>query len=273
MRQLYGKNALVTGGAMGMGKSLAGLLLREGARVAIVDVRDAEIASAREELSRLGDVAAFRCDVTNRTAVNALADKVRKEFGTIDLLVNNAGIVKAHPLVDKPDELIELTIAVNLLAHFWTMKAFLPDMLAMRSGHIVNMASAGGILGVPYISDYCATKFGTIGLTESVRQELKLMGYKKIKVSYVCPNTVGTGMFAGNKPVKGTKMLEPEDVTRKIVTGIKRGKERIYVPWSVHTAALLKVVLPVPAMDLTSRLMGIATSSEAMTGRDISAGP
>jgi len=269
MRQLYGKNALVTGGAMGMGKSLAGLLLREGARVAIVDVRDAELESAREELARLGDVAAFKCDVTDRLAVYTLADRVREEFGTIDLLVNNAGIVKAHPLMDKPDELIELTVAVNLLAHFWTMKAFLPDMLARRSGHIVNMASAGGILGVPYISDYCASKFGAIGLTESIRQELKLLGFKKIKVSYVCPNTVGTGMFAGNKPVKGTKMLEPEDVTTRIILGIKRGKERIYIPSSVYSAALLKAILPVPAMDLTSRLMGIATSSKAMTGRDI----
>jgi all-trans-retinol dehydrogenase (NAD+) len=271
VRQLYGKNALVTGGAMGMGKSLAGLLLREGARVAIVDIRDAELEAARKELAGVGTVAAFKCDITDRLAVYALADSVREEFGTIDLLVNNAGIVKAHPLMDKPDELIELTVAVNLLAHFWTMKAFLPDMLARRSGHIVNMASAGGILGVPYISDYCASKFGAIGLAESVRQELRLQGYKKIKVSYVCPNTVGTGMFAGNKAVKGTKMLEPEDVTTRIVTGIKRGKERIYVPGSVYTAALLKDVLPVPVMDLTSRLMGIATSSQNMTGRDVPA--
>ena len=225
----------------------------------------------RKELAGVGTVAAFKCDITDRLAVYALADRVREEFGTIDLLVNNAGIVKAHPLMDKPDELIELTVAVNLLAHFWTMKAFLPDMLARRSGHIVNMASAGGILGVPYISDYCASKFGAIGLTESVRQELRLQGYKKIKVSYVCPNTVGTGMFAGNKAVKGTKMLEPEDVTTRIVTGIKRGKERIYVPGSVYTAALLKDVLPVPVMDLTSRLMGIATSSQNMTGRDVPA--
>jgi all-trans-retinol dehydrogenase (NAD+) len=271
VRQLYGKNALVTGGAMGMGKSLAGLLLREGARVAIVDIRDAELEAARKELAGVGTVAAFKCDITDRLAVYALTDSVREEFGTIDLLVNNAGIVKAHPLMDKPDELIELTVAVNLLAHFWTMKAFLPDMLARRSGHIVNMASAGGILGVPYISDYCASKFGAIGLAESVRQELRLQGYKKIKVSYVCPNTVGTGMFAGNKAVKGTKMLEPEDVTTRIVTGIKRGKERIYVPGSVYTAALLKDVLPVPVMDLTSRLMGIATSSQNMTGRDVPA--
>jgi all-trans-retinol dehydrogenase (NAD+) len=256
---------------MGMGKSLAGLLLREGARVAIVDIRDAELEAARKELAGVGTVAAFKCDITDRLAVYALADSVREEFGTIDLLVNNAGIVKAHPLMDKPDELIELTVAVNLLAHFWTMKAFLPDMLARRSGHIVNMASAGGILGVPYISDYCASKFGAIGLAESVRQELRLQGYKKIKVSYVCPNTVGTGMFAGNKAVKGTKMLEPEDVTTRIVTGIKRGKERIYVPGSVYTAALLKDVLPVPVMDLTSRLMGIATSSQNMTGRDVPA--
>jgi all-trans-retinol dehydrogenase (NAD+) len=270
MRGLYGKNALVTGGALGMGKSLAGLLLQEGMRVALVDIREGELEAARQELAGLGNVATFKCDISDRMAVYELAGKVRQEFGTIDLLVNNAGIVKAHLFMDKPDELIEQTVAVNLLAHFWTMKAFLPDMLAIRSGHIVNMASAGGVLGVPYISDYCATKFGVIGLTESVRQELKLLGFKKIKVSYVCPNTVGTGMFAGNKPVKGTKMLEPDVVASRIVKGIKRGRERIYVPAAVYSAALLKAVLPVPVMDFTCRLTGVATSSQTMTGRDIS---
>lgn len=269
MKGLYGKNALVTGAAMGMGKSLAELLLREGMRVALVDIRGDELEAAREELAGLGDVATFTCDISDRSAVYALADRVREEFGSIDLLINNAGIVKAGLLMDKPDELIEKTVAVNLMAHFWTMKAFLPDMLAKRSGHIVNVASAGGILGVPYIADYCATKFGVIGLSESVRQELRLEGFKRIKISYVCPNTVGTGMFAGNKPVKGTKMLDPEYVTAMILKGIKRGKEKIYVPAAVHSAGLLKTILPAPAMDVTCRLTGIATSSQAMTGRDL----
>ena len=267
MEELRGKRALVTGAAMGMGKSLSRQLLLEGVRVAIADIREEALEVAREEFDRLGDVAAFQCDISDRQAVYDMAGKVKEEFGAIDLLVNNAGIVKAHPIMEKPDELIEKTVAVNLMALFWTAKAFLPDMMSRGSGHIVNMASAGGILGVPYISDYCATKFGAIGLTESLRQEMALTGFKKIKFTYVCPNTVGTGMFAGNKPVKGTRMLEPDDVATKIIKGIKRGKARIYVPASVHAAALLKVILPVPVMDFQSRVLGIATSSEKMTGR------
>lgn len=268
MRDLRGKNALVTGAAMGMGKSISRQLLLEGARVALVDIRAEALEAAREELEKLGDVAAYKCDISDRQAVYDMAGKVKQEFGAIDLLVNNAGIVKANLFMDKPDELLEKTVAVNLMSLFWGTKAFLPDMIARGSGHIVNMASAGGILGVPYISDYCATKFGAIGFTESLRQEMKLQGLGNIKFTYVCPNTVGTGMFAGNKPVKGTRMLEPDDVATKIIKGIKRGKARIYVPASVHAAALLKVILPVPVMDFQSRVLGIATSSEKMTGRD-----
>jgi len=266
VKDLSGQNALVTGAAMGMGKSLSRLLLLEGVRVAVVDVREEALEATRKELDPLGDVASFGCDVSDRHAVYEMAVKVREEFGAIDLLVNNAGIVKAGLFTGKPDELLERTVAVNLMSLFWMTKAFLPDMIAGGRGHIVNMASAGGILGVPYISDYCATKFGVIGFTESLRQEMKLRGLGKF--TYVCPNTVGTGMFAGNKPVKGTRMLEPEDVTTKIIKGIKKGKARVYVPSSVHLAALLKVVLPVPVMDIQCRVLGVATSSEKMTGRD-----
>ena len=147
----------------------------------------------------------YVCDISDREKVYDLAGRVAREFGAIDILVNNAGIVKSHPFLEKPDELIERTIAVNLMAQFWTMKAFLPGMVEKKEGHVVNMASAGGLLGVPYISDYAASKFAVVGLTESLRQEFKLRGLRKVRFTYVCPNTVNTGMFAGATRVKGTK--------------------------------------------------------------------
>ncbi|RJP31253.1 MAG: SDR family NAD(P)-dependent oxidoreductase [Actinobacteria bacterium] len=267
MKELRGKNVLITGGALGMGRSLARLLLEEGCRVAIVDIREAELEEAREELSRLGEIASFLCDVSKKEDVYALENRVRAAFGTINILVNNAGIVKSNPFVEKPDEVIEHTVAVNLLACFWTMKAFLPGMVEREEGHVVNMASAGGLLGVPYISDYCATKFAVIGLTESLRQEFKLRGLRKIRFTYVCPNTVGTGMFAGASPVKGTRLLSAEDVTTKIVQGIKKNRSFIGVPLSVYLVPLTKAITPIPMLDLFNRVMGIATSSETTVGR------
>ncbi|MBN2025921.1 MAG: SDR family oxidoreductase [Actinobacteria bacterium] len=267
MKDMRSKNVLITGGALGMGKSLAALLLQEGCRVAIVDIREADLDVAREELSRYGEIVSYACDISDREKVYALARRVQAEFGTIDILVNNAGVVKSNPFMEKPDETIERTVAVNLLAHFWTMKAFLPGMVAKKEGHVVNMASAGGLLGVPYISDYCATKFAVVGLTESLRQEFKLRGLRKIRFTYVCPNTVGTGMFAGARPVKGTRLLSAEDVTTRIVQGIKNNRSFIGVPLSVYLVPLTKAITPIPVLDLFNRVMGIATSSETTTGR------
>ncbi len=264
---LKGKNVLVTGGAMGMGKSIAGLFLKEGARVAIADIREAELAAASKELSVSGPVAAYICDISGRDNIYRLAEKIKKEFGLIDILVNNAGVVRSAPFLQKSDESIEKLLSVNLMSIFWSIKAFLPDMVSKGEGVIVNMASAGGLLGVPYISDYCASKFAVIGLTESLRQEMALAGQKKIKFIYVCPNTVSTGMFSGARPVKGTKMLKPEDVTVKVIEGIKKGRAMIGVPPGVYLLPLIKAVLPVSAMDLVCRVLGIATSSKAMTGR------
>ncbi len=267
MKNLRGKNVLVTGGALGMGRCMAELFLKEGSRVALVDIREKELEEARKELKRWGEVFAYICDISNREKVYQLAEKIKEEMGVVDVLVNNAGVVNSHPILEKPDQAIEKTVAVNLLAHFWTIKAFLPGMISKNEGHIVNMASAGGLLGVPYITDYCATKFGVVGLTESLRQEMKLKGFRKIRFTYVCPNTVNTGMFAGAKPVKGTKLLQPEYVALKIVDGVKKNRSFIGIPLSVYLIPLTKAIAPIPVLDAFNRLMGIATSSETTVGR------
>lgn len=267
MRELAGRNALVTGGALGMGKSLARRLLGEGARVALVDIRGDELERTAGELRTAGEVFTYVCDISDRLAVYGLAERVREEFGPVDVLVNNAGIVKSNFFMEKPDEVIERTISVNLMAHFWTMKAFLPDMIAKREGHVVNMSSAGGLLAVPYISDYSASKFAVIGLTEALRQEFRLEGFKKINFTCVCPNTVGTGLFEGATMVKGTKLLTADEVTDKVLKGIKRNKAFVGVPGSVYTVPLVKAILPVRAMDFLSRVLGISTSSRTTKGR------
>ncbi|HEY5530634.1 MAG TPA: SDR family oxidoreductase [Candidatus Anoxymicrobiaceae bacterium] len=267
MKNLAGKTVLITGGALGMGRSLARLFLLEGSRVVLVDIRKDDLDSAVEELGRLGEVVSYICDISDREKVYQLAKTVSSEFGTVDILVNNAGIVKSNPFLEKPDDVIEQLIAVNLMAHFWTMKAFLPGMVAKREGYVVNMSSAGGLLAVPYISDYSASKFAVVGLTEALRQEFKIEGLKDIKFMCVCPNTVGTGLFDGATMVKGTKLLTAEQVTGKIIAGIKKNRSFVGVPASVYIVPLTKAILPPSALDLMNRILGISTSSRTTKGR------
>jgi len=268
MKDLKGKVALVTGAAMGMGRTLSEDFLREGCAVALVDVNGPVLMKTQNELAKIGKCAAFVCDISDREAVYALARLVEKEFGPVDLLVNNAGIVKARELLDLSDDDIEKTLRINLTAQFWTCKAFLPSMIQRGQGHIVNFASAGGILALPNLSAYCASKFGVVGFSDALRQEMKKHRYN-IGVTYVCPNTVNTGMFEGSKMVAGTKMLSASDVTKKVIRAIKSNQAMVAVPgFPVKILTpLTKVLLPIRAMDWLNKILGMATCNDSWKGR------
>lgn len=268
MKRIAKRNVLITGGALGMGRSLARLFLIEGARVALVDIREDELYGTADAFEKYGEVQPFACDLSEMNNIYDLKDKVEREFGPVEILVNNAGIVKSHRFLDKPDEFIQKLININLMAVFWTMKAFLPGMITKGEGYVVNMSSAGGLLAVPYISDYSASKFAVIGLTEALRQEFKIEGLKNIRFMYVCPNTVSTGLFEGARMVKGTQMLSSEDVTKRILKGIRKNRTFIGVPNAVYAVPLIKSLIPIPAMDFIGRALGISTSSKGTLGRE-----
>jgi all-trans-retinol dehydrogenase (NAD+) len=266
--KLSGELAVVTGGAMGMGKSVSRRLLEAGCAVALVDVNAEALASTSEQLSRFGSCRPYVCDIADRTAVYALAETIKADMGSVSILVNNAGIVKAAPFTELTEETIENILNVNLTAQFWTCKAFLPAMIAQDNGHVVNVASAGGILALPNLSAYCASKFGVVGLTDALRQEMKK---QKANVGFtvVCPNTVGTGMFEGSKMVAGTRLLDPEDVAADIVAGIRRNKAMVAVP-SLPVkilTPLTKVLLPIRLMDRLNQMLGMWGANDTWTGR------
>ena len=268
MKDLKGKVAVVTGAAMGMGKSLAGMLLDEGCKVVLVDIKKKELKATADELSKKGVCASYLCDISDRQAVYDLAGKVKNDLGVVSILINNAGIVKAGELMDLSDDIVQKIMDINLTAMFWTCKAFLPDMIKKNEGHVVNFASAGGILAIPNLSAYCASKFGVIGFTDAVRQEMKK---HKINVGFtsVCPNTVGTGMFDGADMVVGTKLLKPEEVTKKVVKAIKKNKAMVAVPNIPvkFLTPLTKVLLPIHVMDRMNGLLGMWTANDTTTGR------
>jgi len=268
MKDLKGKTAVVTGAAMGMGRDLSEKLLREGCAVALVDLRPDALRDAAEDLGRLGPCRGYVCDISDRAAVYELAGRIEADMEPPAILVNNAGVVTAGPLLDLDDAAIERMIRVNLTALFWTCKAFLPAMLRRGEGHIVNIASAGGILALPNLSAYCASKFGVVGFTDSLRQEMRKMR-ANVGVTMVCPNTVGTGMFEGSKMVAGTQLLKPEDVTSRVVEAIRRNRAMVAVP-SVPVklvTPLLKVLLPIRAMDWLNATLGMADANDTWTGR------
>ena len=268
MKNLRGKVAVVTGAAMGMGKSLAGLLLDAGCRVALVDINAEMLAQTAEDLSVRGDCAPFACDIADRQAVYTLAGQVENKLGPTSILVNNAGMVRAGSLMELQDAVIEKTIAVNLTAQFWTCKAFFPQLASQPRGHIVNIASAGGIMAIPHLSAYCASKFGVMGLTEALRQEMKKQGLA-IGVTVVCPNTVGTGMFHGSKMVTGTRLLTAEEVTRPVIAAIRKNRPMVAVPYLPvrFFTPLAKLLLPIGLLDRLNRLLGMWRANDTWTGR------
>lgn len=133
------------------------------------------VLSAINYLKTMGlSAKGYAVDVSDREAVYRTAAKVREEIGPVDILINNAGVVCCKTMLDLPDKVIENTFAVNILAHYWTIKSFLPDMIRQKRGHIVTIASVTGMVGIYGCTDYSATKFACIGLHESLYCELKV---------------------------------------------------------------------------------------------------
>ena len=136
--------------------------------------------------------------------------------------MNNAGVVSAKPIVELSDQMVERTLAVNTMAHFFTVKEFLPEMIANKRGHIVTVASMAAFGGIPQLADYAASKSGAFMADESLRHEMNKAGHSNyIKTTCCCPYFINTGMFEGAKDLKFFSMLEPEYVVSRIISGIQ----------------------------------------------------
>lgn len=162
------------------------------------DIDDAALAAAAAEARRVAgssdaSVHSYRVDVSARESVYAAAAQMARDaVPEVSVLVNNAGVVTGRALLDAPDASIERTLRVNTLAHIWLLKAFLPAMLLRDHGHIVTVASSAGLVGVAGLVDYCASKFGAVGLDEALRAELRKLGKHGIRTTCVCPYFVTT---------------------------------------------------------------------------------
>jgi len=221
--RLEGQAAIITGGASGIGRAVATRLVRDGAAVAVADLnpeRTRQTAEALKAEHPQVNVIGLAVDVRREDQVEAMRDRALEVFGRIDILVASAGILRGVP--GKPQTLAETTaeawdavIETNLTGMFLANRAVLPVMQKQRRGNIINLSSTSGRRGIAYDTAYCASKFGVIGLSESLAEEVRPYG---IRVQAVLPEIVDTPILAQNGPIfRPREMLSAERVADFVV--------------------------------------------------------
>lgn len=217
---LLGKVALVTGGASGIGAGIAQVLASSGAVVAIGDL-DADAADAMAgSLPGARKSLGVRLDVTDRDSTRQAVDQIEQRFGPVDVLVNNAGVSDVAPFLDITDQDWDRLVNVNLRGVLVVTQRVLPSMLDRRSGRVINISSMAGKEGLPKLAHYCATKFGVIGLTQSLAKEAAPYN---VTVNAVCPGVVRTPLW--DDPSTGIlRQLDGEKGWQAFVDGIPLGR-------------------------------------------------
>lgn len=196
---------------------------------------------AREEFeTRDLSVRTYALDVSDPAAVREAAAKVRSDLGEVDILDNNVGIVFGGDFLDSSDEQLHKAVDVNLKAYLWCTKEFLPGMIERDSGHVVFIASAAGLLGIPGMAVYCATKHAVVGFAESIRLELRKKGATGIGTTLVCPSFISSGMFEGARAPLFTGWLTTDYIADKIVAAVRKGKRYVREPLLIKFVPLLK---------------------------------
>lgn len=261
MKNLNGRVAAITGAGSGIGRALALQLANEGCNVAISDISEAGLKETIELLSAQGaNFIADPLDVADREAVYAWADKVQGHFGQVNLVFNNAGVALGATAEDATYEDMEWLMNINFWGVVYGTKAFLPMLKQAGEGHIVNISSVFGLIGVPTQSAYNAAKFAVRGYTESLRQELEIEG-GAVSCSCVHPGGIKTNIaksarmgdvskITGSSAEKATRDFEkgfrttPEDAAAVIIKGVKNNQRRILIGSDAHAIDTVQRLLP-----------------------------
>jgi short-subunit dehydrogenase len=236
----------VTGASRGIGRAVAVAAGGRGARVGLLARSADALALVGDEVERRGGRAVVAvADVADAAGLERAVAAVRDELGPVDILVNNAGVGCWGPFVDLPRDDVARVLAVNLTAVLDLTRLVLPEMIGRRSGHIVNVGSVAGRLGVPFESIYSASKFGLAGFTEALAVELAPLG---LGVSMVNPGPVATG-FADDSGWPATRPrrprpVPPERVAAAVIAAVEHGQLERVVPRWLRLAHVVRSVVP-----------------------------
>ena len=228
-QSLQGKVVIVTGAGKGIGKAVAIALAKEGVHVGLLARTEEDLKEVAGAVKELGVKAAYAAvDVSSMEEVDQAIASITNEIGQADILINNAGIGTFGKLLEMEPELWKKIIDVNLLGTYYVTRAVLPQMIAKNSGDIINISSTNGLNGAATSSAYSASKFGVIGLTESLAQEVRR---NNIRVTALAPSTVVTELAQKSSLVDNNKVeqyMHPEDLAEYMIAQLKLN-QRVYI--------------------------------------------
>lgn len=236
MEDLKGKNVLVTGGSRGIGRSIALAFAALGSHVIITGRTQATLNTVAEEIRRLGgETVPLTCDVTRKEDVEALEHEITSRVGTVQVLINNAGIAPAVSFLEMDDRLWEEVLKVNLTGTYYCCKVFLPGMIASEWGRIINIASTVAKVAYSHISAYTVSKHAVLGLTRALAVEMARSG---VTVNAVCPGYVDTDLTLNNARLMAEKMGKRVEEILKFFKGTSP-QNRLIAPEEVTRLAVM----------------------------------
>ncbi len=237
MESLKGKNAIITGAGKGIGRAIASALAIEGVNLGLISRTEKDLQELKEDLKKYPVKTSIAvADIADIQAVNAAVKSIQNELGSIDILINNAGIAKFGKFLDLLPSEWEDQIKVNLFGVYYVTRAVLPEMIEHQTGDIINISSTAGLKGSPMTSAYSASKFGVMGLTDSLMQEVRK---HNIRVTALNPSTVVTDLAIKSNLLNNNedRVMHPEDFAELIIAHLKLNR-RIFVKeasiWSTN---------------------------------------
>jgi all-trans-retinol dehydrogenase (NAD+) len=270
MSEIKNKTVLITGGADGIGKLMGELCLQRGAGLLIIwDVNQGKTNETVAELISKGfNVVCNYVDVSKTDEIIAAAKDVKQKHGAVDILINNAGVLATNRFFHELGHHdIDFTMNINASGMMHVAAEFIKDMVERKSGHIVNIASAAGMMANPKLSIYCASKHAVIGWSESVRLELEQIS-NNLHVTTVTPSYIDTNLVTGvQSPV--IPLVKPAIAARKIIDGVQKNKIYVRMPWIAYTVPFMKGLLPQRWLDVfVGKWMGFHKSMDTFKGRN-----
>jgi short-subunit dehydrogenase len=253
MATLSGKNIVLTGASQGLGAVMARALATAGANLVLAARSEDKLVELARSLP--GRALAVRCDVTTAQDRRGLIERAKREFGPVDVLINNAALEELGSFAEQDPAVMERVLATNLMAPMLLAREALPDMLARKHGHIVNIASLAGRTGMPFGAAYSGSKGGLAEWSLSLAAELSGSG---VAVSVICPGFVdGTGMFSrkGTPAPRSLGVSHPEDVARAVLRVLETRRLEVVVnPKPVRLLMALRALSPEMAVAVARRL-------------------